>query len=261
VVAALALPGLLLAWVRFPLSRWVAAAILLHMISLLSVFVTERYRLVAVPGLLLFAAFGLWQLWQACALAHFREVGVYVGLLTLSTWFVSIPKHDASLWALDSYNSGLQALESGQLSLAEHKLDFAYSYVPGNAELNFALGNLRLAQGNQVEAKSYYHAALRLDPRHEGSYNNLGILALEANQPRLAASFFTKAVEQDDRDAKTWYLLAKAHRESGELTKAGIEIARAIQLDPRPPEFFLLRDDIAKADTLQGPTPGTSQPE
>ena len=191
-VAALAIPGLLLAYFRFPLSRWVAAAIGLHMVSLLGVFVTERYRLAAVPGLLLFAAFGLWDFWESCVMARYRRAVVYVALVMLATLFVSQPKREASLWALDSYNTGLQALDLNHLEVAQRKLNLAYAYVPDNAELNFALGNLRLAQGDRDAAKSYYFTTLRLDPRHEGSYNNLGVLALEENRGQLAATFSPK---------------------------------------------------------------------
>src|SRR5437762_4632744 len=56
IVAAFALPGILLAWRISILSRWVTAAILLHMTALLPVFVTERYRLAVVAGLFTFAA-------------------------------------------------------------------------------------------------------------------------------------------------------------------------------------------------------------
>src|SRR5438132_3578453 len=103
-VAALAIPGLILAVRQFPLSRWVIAAIGLQMMSLLSVFVTERYRLAAVPGLLLFAAFGIVYFWQASISPNYWRVCVYALLLVLATWFVSTPKRDPSLWALDSYN-------------------------------------------------------------------------------------------------------------------------------------------------------------
>ena len=245
-VAALALPGLLLAWGKFPLSRWVAGAILLHMISLLSVFVTERYRLVAVPGLLLFASFGVWELWSAAVDRDHQRAAIYVALLALSTWFVSIPKREASLWALDSYNSGLQALESKQLSVAERKLNFAYAYVPENAELNFALGNLRLAQGNQPEAKSYYLATLRLDPSHEGSNNNLGVLALQESRWSEAATFFAKALDQNPRDPKTYYLLAEAHAKAGDYRRARIEIAQALKLNPAQAEFIALQQELER---------------
>ena len=54
-IAALALPGLGFGAWRFPRSRWPAAAVLLHMAAIMPVFVTERYRLCAVPGLMIFA--------------------------------------------------------------------------------------------------------------------------------------------------------------------------------------------------------------
>ena len=243
-IAALALPGLVIACREHPLARWVAAAILLHLTSLLGVFVTERYRLAAVPGLLLFAAFGLWEFWQRCVLIRVRAALAYAGLVLLATLFVSIPKRDPSLWALDSYNTGLQALDLNHLSDAERKLDLAYAYVPHNAELNFALGNLRLAQGRREAAKSFYFTTLQLDPKHEGSYNNLGILALEEDRGELAANLFHKALEQDPSDAKTYYLLSRAHVKAGDLRTARNEIDQAIRLDPTHAEFVSFRETL-----------------
>ena len=91
-VAAFALPGLLIAWWRIPESRWIGAAVLLHMASLLTVFVTERYRLAAVPGLLLFAAYGLEELWRNLATESYRFAGLFLLLLFGSTAFVSVPQ-------------------------------------------------------------------------------------------------------------------------------------------------------------------------
>ncbi len=244
IIAALALPGLFLTWGRFPLSRWVACAILLHLLSLLSVFVTERYRMAAVPGLLLFAAAGVWELWSAKVSANYRRCLLCLGLLLLSTWLVSRPQREPSLWALDSYNSGLQALQSDNLDLAEEKLNFAYSYASENAELNFALGNLRLAQGQKTAAKEFYYTTLRLDPRHEGSYNNLGVMALDEKRWSLAAKFFFKALQQSPADAKTHYLLAKASFGEGDIATARIEVKRALSLKPKQQEFLRFRDQL-----------------
>jgi tetratricopeptide (TPR) repeat protein len=243
-VAALALPGVVFAWRKFPLSRWVAGAVLLHMISLLSVFVTERYRLAVVPGLLLFAAAGLWELWNAVVSAKYGRGAFYLSILALSVFLVSMPKADASLWALDSYNSGVQALESEKLAVAEQKLQLAYAYVPANAELNFALGNLRLAQGNKAAAKAFYIAALRLNPRHEGTYNNLGVIALGEQRWDLASEFFGKALDENPRDPKTLYLLANAQFHMGDLPTALVTLGRAMDLSPMQPEFLALRQEI-----------------
>lgn len=249
-VAALSIPGAVLTWRRFRPARWVAAAVFLHMVSLLGVFVTERYRLAAVPGLLLFATIGIWEFWENCVRARIRESILYAGILVLATIFVSMPKRDPSLWALDSYNTGLQALDLNHLQDAEKKLDLAYAYVPQNAELNFALGNLRLAQNHRESAKSYYFTALRLDSRHEGSYNNLGVLALEEGRGQLAARFFTKALEQNPRDAKTYYLLARSYLDAGDSKGARREIDQAIELDPSRPEFQDLKEELQKKQDL-----------
>jgi Flp pilus assembly protein TadD len=167
----------------------------------------------------------------------------------LATLFVSQPKREPSLWALDSYNTGLQALDLNHLEVARRKLDLAYAYVPDNAELNFALGNLRLAEGDRGAAKSYYFTTLRLDPRHEGSYNNLGVLALEENRGQLAVNLFVKALQQNPRDAKTHYLLARSHLSIGDLKSARLEIEQALKLDSRQPEFQDLKADLEKKGT------------
>jgi Tfp pilus assembly protein PilF len=248
-IAALAIPGLVLAFARYPLSRWVAAAILLHMASLLTVFVTERYRVAAVPGLLLGASFGVSELWQRCVSGKYSRAALYLVLLLAATLFVSIPQKDPGLWALDAYNSGWQALQSNNLPWAEEKLNVAYAYAPKNAEVNFALGNLRLAQGNNPAAESYYFATLRLDSNHEGAYNNLGILALEQKRWNRAANLFAKAVQQDPGDAKTYYLMAQAQFHAGDLQNASLAVARAIELNPAEPQFQALSDDIQRAQT------------
>jgi Flp pilus assembly protein TadD len=252
-VAALAIPGFLLALTRFPLSRWVAAAVLLHMASLLTVFVTERYRVAAVPGLLLGASFGLSELWQSYVSAKYFRAALYLVFLLAATLFVSIPQKDRGLWALDAYNSGWQALQSNNLPLAEKKLNVAYAYAPENAEVNFALGNLRLDQGNRSAAESYYLATLRLDSNHEGAYNNLGILALEEKHWNRAAKFLARAVQQDPGDAKTYYLIAQAQFNARDFQNAGLAIARAIELKPAEPQFRALSEEIRRARITASP--------
>jgi hypothetical protein len=133
-VATLALPMMLLLWNTAPLSRWITTAIVLHLLALLPVFTTERYRLPIVPGLLVFAALGLITFFNNLVAGKFNSVISYGALLTVSTLFVSWPQSDPSLWALDAYNSGWQALESGDLALAEKKLQLARAYVPTNPE-------------------------------------------------------------------------------------------------------------------------------
>ena len=174
-------------------------------------------------------------------------------MLLAATWLVSVPQRDPGLWALDAYNSGWQALQSNNLPLAKKKLELAYAYVPENSEINFSLGNLHLAQGKHKEAKAFYVATLRLDPRHKGALNNLGILALTEEQWSLAADFFARALELDPRDAKVHYLLAQALLRSGNPEGARNEILKALELKPDQPEFTTLRDKILGLVTPRSP--------
>ena len=217
----------------------------LHMFSLLAVFVTERYRLAVVPGLLLFAVFGLSVLWEKCCVAgKYRRLVAYAAVLLGSTIFVSWPQRDPSLWALDAYNSGWQALESNNLVLAEKKLALAYAYVPENSETNFALGNLRLAQRDSAEAERFYQSTLQLDPGHRGALNNLGVIAFDEQRLGAAETWFRRAIDVDPRNGKTHFLLAKTLLADGNASAARVEIDRALELMPAQPEFISLRNEI-----------------
>ncbi len=243
-VAALALPGIFLGLLQLPRSRWIVAAILLHMVSLLSVFVTERYRLAVVPGLLLFAAFALWKIFDSIATGRLATTLGLVAAVIVATWFVSQPQRDPSLWALEAYNSGWQALESNNLPLAQKKLELAYRYVPQNPEINLALGNLWLERKDFSRAETFYRATLALEPNHKSALNNLGVVALDTGRWDTAVELFEAAITAEPRDAKSHYLLAQAQFKSGNLKDADHEVRKALELKPDQPEFKMLWDEI-----------------
>ncbi|HWY39633.1 MAG TPA: hypothetical protein VNX27_02455 [Chthoniobacterales bacterium] len=244
IVAALAIPGILFGWRIAPKSRWVVAAVALSMIALLPVFITERYRLVAAPGLLIFAVIGLSIFGQKIIADELQPAALYCVILLFATRFVAWPQRDPSLWALDAYNAGWQELESNNLSLAERKLAVAHAYVPDNSETLFALGNLRLAQSNPEAASAFYRAVLNLDPKHKGAFNNLGVIALDASQFDTAEKWFRLAENVDLRNPKTHFLLAKTLLAKNERAAARAEIDLAIQLKPDQPEFSALQREI-----------------
>lgn len=244
IMAALAIPGLLFSLRARPASGWIAAAILLQMFAVLPVFITERYRLAAAPGLLLFAAAGSEMLWRNCSLGRYRAVAVHAGVLFAAALFVTLPRNDPSLWAMEFYNSGRQALEANDLPLAEKNLTRAHELVPENAETNFALGNLRWAQGRFAEARSFYQAALKGDPRHKSALNNLGMLALQDKDWEVAVKFFRASLQLAPGDAKSHYLLARAEFFLGHKSEAAAEIQIALQLNPDQPEFIKFQETI-----------------
>ena len=244
----------------FPRSRWVAAAVVLHLCALLPVFVTERYRLAAVPGLMVLAAFGLWQLWLNLVRGHWLGAGSYLAIAFGTATFVSIPRTDPGLWSLDFYNAGIRCLASGDLDLAERNFTTAYAYVPDNTEIRFALGNLWLEKSNQTiepharaiaraRAKDFYKRTLDLKPNHASTLNNLGVLAMEEKRWDLSEKFLLGSIEAEPDDAKTYYLLARVRFEAGKREAAKAALQKALELRPTQKEFLELRDKLAAPPT------------
>lgn len=245
-VAALAIPGVCFSIRQFPAARWIAAAILLHLAAVLPVFVTERYRLAAAPGLLLFAAVGIWIFWENCVRARGKIVAGYLAVLAAAAIFVTWPQHDPALWALKFYNSGSQALDLQQWPAAQKQLELAHAYAPGSTEINLALGNLWLQQQNLPRAEACYLAVLRMDPRHKAALNNLGVVALAGKNWEGAANYFRAALAVDPDDGKTHYLYARAQFEAGNIDAALSEIQIALRLKPGQREFEELHELIRR---------------
>ncbi len=290
--AALGLPGLLLCWRKWPRTRWVAGGVLLHLAALMPVFITERYRLAAAPGLLLLAVGGLWLLWENLAARSWGKVTLQVSLMALSTWFVSQPQRDIGLWSLDFYKAGIRntegatesrseaarfqqqakdataqgetgkartfaeaaAREEAQvpafLRVARRNLEAAYAYVPTNAEIPFALGNVWLNLHDNARARLCYERAIALGlpdgQAHAGALNNLGVIALEEEHWQEAEAHLQRAIQAEPDDGKKWYLLAKACKAQGDMEHAAVAISRAIALDANTPEFQKFRDELRK---------------
>jgi hypothetical protein len=244
VMAALALPGLLFSLRPSITARWVTAAIFLDMAAILPIFVTERYRLAVVPGLCVFAGIGLCQLWNDCSLRRYRQLAVYVVVLTVALWLITIPRTDPALWAMRPYDAGRAAFDSGDVAHANEEFARARAYAPDNPEVNLALGNLRLAQGDRADAFSFYSNVLRIDPTHKGALNNLGVMALEDGKFLEAREYFLRALRQDRENAKTYYLLAKAELSLGNLEDAEAAVANALKRAPAQPEYQQLQEQI-----------------
>lgn len=235
-MATLALPGALLAFYRWPAARWIVFAVLLHMASVLTVFVTERYRLACVPGLLLLGSAGLVMLGQDLARSRWRPALAYAVVLVAALFLVWHPV-DPSLRDVDELNSSIGDLEANRLDSAQHKLERLYHDHPDNAEIAFSLGNLRLARGDRDQAKALYRRALEIDPQHDRALNNLGTLAAQEKRWPLAEAFLSMSLRIEPDDAKADFLLAQVRRERNDLPGARQAIGAALHLRPEVPAF------------------------
>jgi Tfp pilus assembly protein PilF len=243
-IAALGIAGMLALGGASVIGRFVAAAVILHMAALLPAFVTERYRIVAVPGLIVFACAGLIELQQRLAHQEFARLALPALIAVGAAVFVAQPQTDTSLWSLDYYEAGIRQTQTGQLDAAQKSLERAVAYEPRGADIYFALGNLALEKKERERAKGYYRRALELNPAHDGVLNNLGVLAMEENRWPVAENFFLKSLETEPDDPKTFYLLARVRLARGDRAGARAAVNEALRRRPAQREFLDLQAEI-----------------
>ena len=254
-VALLAIPGIALAWRRHPRSRWIVAATGLYLAALLPVFVTERYRLAAVPGLLLLAACGLTEFWDALATRHWRRVGVGLWVGAVAYFWVTLPQQELALKWLDTYNTGIKAMESGDLPRARAKLERAIAYVPQDAEVNASLGNYWLRAGDLTRARAYFQKAVELAPETLSALNNLALLEMTEGRWDSARNRLGVALKLEPEDADLLFLAASCDEKLGRLEPAKAEIEKALALRPGKTDFQQLHHKILSAMPAPVPTP------
>ena len=253
-VAALGLAGLLISGWQCASARWISAAVLLHMAALMPVFVTERYRLAAVPGLLILASWWMVSLWTRLNQRQWRPAALLIFCAGATAFFVSAPRLDPGLWSIDHYESGIHATAVGDLDRAERDLNVSLSYSPTSPEVNFAMGNLWLKREDRGQAKLYYRRALELNPRHDGVLNNLCVLAIEEKRWKLAEMFITGSLQVEQEDAKRHFMLARIRVELGDLAGARNALATALRLKPEQREFLELQRTIDAKATPSSPS-------
>ena len=246
-VAALGLPGMFIGAWRFPRARWVAAAVLLHMCALLPVFITERYRLCAVPGLMVFAAFITVEFWRTFATARWLAAGAMLLAVGAATWFVSWPQRDPGLWALDPFNTGLKVMRAGNLDLAQTKLETALRLVPDNAEIHFGMGNLWYEKGDMQRAKYGYRRTIELNEKHASAWMNLGRVETHERRWEAAEKCLHTAITLDPTSSRAHLFLAELKLAQGDLPAARMAAAKAMELKPNQPELIELLKKIENA--------------
>ncbi len=262
VAALFGLPGMLLAVWRRPKSRWVAAAVLLHMGSLLTVFVTERYRLAAVPGLLLLGSFGLVEAagelatlaarWGTINVARpFAAVTVASTRVVLAAAGLATHRPVGKRSARSTNTTAASRTSKKSSTTARiKKLQHVLADVPDNAETYFALGNAWLGKDDFDHAKACYRRTIQLDPTHYRALNNLGVVAYKERSWAPAEEFLAGSLAIEPNDAKTNYLLACVRLERGDREGARAPAARAVRLRPDREDYRKLNDELASPAAL-----------
>ncbi|MDY6989253.1 MAG: tetratricopeptide repeat protein [Thermodesulfobacteriota bacterium] len=242
-IAPLALVGMVLGLKRRDETRFVLFFVVVYMASVVLFFVNARYRLPAIPFLILFAA-----LTTVTLLDWMKDRGrrrLVTTALFLVPLFVAI-NVDMSGSSTDSCvvkshyrNVGLAFLRMGKPNRAISEFNKALSCDPAWGAAYSSLGVAYEQSGQLDEAIQDYVKAVQFDPDLAEAHNNLGAALAKVGRADMALAHLGKAVELRPDFVEARVHLGGALIQQGQLYDAVHELTEALRLDPEAADAHL----------------------
>lgn len=266
-IAPLALLGLFtfLRTSESPEGRLLALFVACYALSVVLFFVTGRYRLPAVPVLLLFATCGVRALWQRPwpALAAVAALLVFCNVATGAMdregdahehYYLGyayeerdMPAHAARHYrqaiARDpSFAEPLLALAALHAEAERYgkALELYRRYLrtqPNDTDMRFLLGHTALLARRYDEAAAAYSEVAAARPNWAAAHGGLGYALLMADQPQRAAQAYSRTLELNPDSTLVRYQLARLYAEQGQSREAIAEFEQLVQREPHMPEY------------------------
>ena len=139
----------------------------------------------------------------------------------------------------DALQAALKALQENHVEEALRILTVVEREQPANAQIrNFrGIVLVRLARNN--EAAGEYQEAIRLDPKLEDAYRNLGFLEWTEHHLENAREKLRRALELDPSDSFAHYYLGRVQLDAGLYESAFQELDRSGVAWPADPPFLM----------------------
>ena len=153
----------------------------------------------------------------------------------------------------DAFQRGLIALKDNHLDLALSEFTTAEEQSPSDARIRNFRGVTLVHLGKNSEAAGEYREAVRLDPRMEDAYRNLGLLEWTEHRLDDAGEDLRHALDLDPQDSFAHYYLGRVLLDSKDYAEALSELNRSSVPWPDDTDFLI---QIAFADHTLGARAG-----
>ena len=138
------------------------------------------------------------------------------------------------------HKSGVKSYTQRKFPEAITYLDNALIYAPNNAKAYYTIGHSYTQLNNPDAAAKAYEATIKADAQFIKAYIALGDLHLRTRDFGLAANAYNRAIVTDSTAALAYGGLAKVKIETQEIEKAIILLEKALGIDKKYTQGFLL---------------------
>ena len=233
-VGPLALTGLVL-YLRSPQARSPAADLLLlfaaaYMVAVVLFFVTGRYRLPAIPSLLLFAGYGVTRLH---GLRGWRlALGLTLPAVLVLALNTGVPATDTEGSSQEHVYLASAYAEQGLLANALRHYDEALKREPDHEIALHDAGALLARRGDVRRAAETWERLLHHYPDRRDVRFRLAAMSQDTGDHDRAVRHFEQLAAEEPERAVFHARLAWSRREVGDLEGASRAYRRALELDP-----------------------------
>ncbi len=127
---------------------------------------------------------------------------------------------------------------------AAAKLEAVKKGDSSSAEVHRLLGNCYYQLDQPKQASDEFQAALRIDPRNEQTYFNLGMLYLKYRTPELATLVFEHGLKELPNSPLLWMGMGLSQHLAERTDQAETSLKKALELDPGFTDAYVVLGDI-----------------
>ena len=138
------------------------------------------------------------------------------------------PTRQADLYAAQATLLSL----SGQMDMAEERLQQGLNVCPKHPLLNHNLGNQLMQKGENRAAYEHFNRALATNPRLGGSAMNAGVCLMKLQDFSGAEKMFRRTCQLQPENYQSWANHSLALQQLGEYRKALMSLEEAARLNP-----------------------------
>lgn len=213
VLAPLGLTGLIMAlrvWRRvLPLYLFLGS----YTLAVVSYFVHSRYRLPAVPFLMLFGAYLLYWWFERAKRRKYRPVLLSLIPLAIFFWMINLKViNPRSFQACDHNNLGLVYANLSQHQRALKEFKRGVEADPQNPAIRVNLGVTHLKTGNPKEAMEEAQRALKADPELWNGYAVMGLAHELVGEEGLAIEQWRRVLQLNPGNRVAVYHLKRLEK-------------------------------------------------
>jgi len=233
------------------LLTYAGSVVLFHMAS--------RYRVVAVPLLVVLAACFLQRAWAWGRSGEWRALlpgsALAVGVAIASYWpYAFLPREPSESFDQPFIVLGVAASRDGDEVRALQYFEQAAGISPENAVAHFNRGNSLLSMGEPTEARHAYAQAVSHDPYTVDAFRNLTLLELQEQRPEAAEQVIALGIARNPRQAILFDARGLVRLALDDPSSALKSFEQAIILDPHfaPAHYnracaFAIQGDLKRA--------------